>query len=193
VTRRRRHITCSVRGGRSCPLEHYLHQIWPDQPASQETRIRPPSKEAITAGQRDKGINPSKCRQKLGRASPTEHGQVRPSLQTQRDALSRSGRTQTSSKHGTFHGNLNGKVSNWHETLLQLIRRSSSAGPSSKLYNTCSAYFCGRFKFTTLRSLRLLHPFPTHMLSLHPPPRLIVPVTLPPTHHTWFSFTGPGP
>ena len=42
MTHRRRRITCLVRGGRSCPLELHLHRIRPDQPESQETRIRPP-------------------------------------------------------------------------------------------------------------------------------------------------------
>ncbi len=33
---------CSVRGGRSCPLEPHLHRVRPGQPALQETRTRTP-------------------------------------------------------------------------------------------------------------------------------------------------------
>jgi hypothetical protein len=76
VTRRRRRITCSVRGGRSCPLARYLHRILPDHQASQETRIRPPNQDTVMTCQRDQVNNPSMSHQKPGRASLTEQGQV---------------------------------------------------------------------------------------------------------------------
>ncbi len=142
MTHRRRRITCLVRGGRSCPLEQHPHRIRPEQPASQETRIRPPRQDTIRmAGQRDQVINPSMSHQKPSRVSLTEHDQVWINRPTQRDALTRTGRTRMTLNHGIFHGNLDGKVSNLHETLLQQIGRSSSARSSCELYEHLLSLF----------------------------------------------------
>jgi hypothetical protein len=88
------------------------------------------------------------------------------------------------------------KLSNLHETLLQQSRTNqhkSSADPSSVHAISCSGPLADARNFETLRHLRFASPIP-HPCALAPqPPRHTAPVTLPPTHHIWFSFHGPRP
>ncbi len=64
---------------------------------------------------------------------------------------------------------------------------------ASNSTNICSAYFCGRPISHDPSHPSVATPIP-HPYALAPsPPRLIVPVKLPPTHHIRFFLYGPRP
>ena len=105
------------------------------------------------------------------------------------------GRTQTTFFHGTFHGNLNGKISNLHETLLQQTRSKQHISSADQAQLTRSS------ALDLSRTPKFLRPFATSGCFTHPPPMCSRSPTstphrsgkLPPTHYIWFSFHGPRP
>jgi hypothetical protein len=101
-----------------------------------------------------------------GRVRLMAHDQVWINRPSQRDGLTGRARLGWDQNHGIFHGNLDGKVSNLHETPAATIWNTLLCENKLQTTQTLPSLFCGRHIFTTLRSLRLLHPFPTHVLLL---------------------------
>ncbi len=175
-----------VRGGRSCPLKLHLHRMRPDQPASQETRIRirpnicrrtpGPRARTGTASQnhalRASNGKPATQTPNTNHSTGRGPGQAR-GTETQ---VNRSTCLNTSLSDGPDSDASLMKHSTEHRTVKFQIRTRSAccnnpgtilcqpkAAESTRTWPSPSS---GRLNFATLRSLWSLHPFPTHVLLL---------------------------
>ncbi len=107
--------------------------------------------------------------------------------------VSRTGQTRMPAIHGIFHGKLGrSSFKSARDSLLQQIWSIFLCDPKLLSIPTLPSPSTGRQisqPFTPVG--RFTHSPPVCFAP--PPPRLAAPVTLPPTHHIWFSLTGPGP